>query len=220
MKTKRKWHQVPWTPFEQVPTPDSPISQVDPVDVTLVNSRYQVSVWNRHEPFFGPMAHLSIKTHDRAAYHDWRDLQRIKNEICGPDYDAVEIYPSESKLVDTANQYHLFVFAAFKLPFGFQTRLVGDGTWQKSRQRPWPKGERPADCVTPDAYDAMWRKLLEAPPPAPTPEVRFESDLLTAIAEVTQKLLDGELPDYDRPEAVDLLRDVRNLAAAKLAKRV
>ena len=36
------------------------------------------------------------------------------------------MYPAESRLVDTANQYHLFAFAdpAVRLPLGWQTRSV------------------------------------------------------------------------------------------------
>jgi hypothetical protein len=36
--------------------------------------------------------------------HDWRDLQRIKNQLVGPECEAVELYPAESRKVDTANQ--------------------------------------------------------------------------------------------------------------------
>jgi hypothetical protein len=53
--------------------------------------------------------HLSIHRHDRAPARDWRHFQRIKNEIVGPEFEAVEVYPSEARLVDTSNQYHLWV---------------------------------------------------------------------------------------------------------------
>jgi hypothetical protein len=33
----------------------------------------------------------------------------IKNEIAGPEVEAFEIYPRESRLMDTANQYYLWV---------------------------------------------------------------------------------------------------------------
>ena len=53
--------------------------------------------------------HLSIKRHDREPVSDWRDMQEIKNQIVGKEHEAVEIYPADSRLVDTANQYHLWV---------------------------------------------------------------------------------------------------------------
>ncbi len=73
----------------------------------------------------GNYVHLSIRRVDRSPIRDWRHMQQIKNEILGPEAEAVELYPAESRLVDTANQYHLWC----KLPgqqfeFGFTSRLV------------------------------------------------------------------------------------------------
>ena len=69
------------------------------------------------------MIHLSIRNADRSARHDWRDFQRIKNQLAGPEWEAVEIYPAESRLVDAANQYHLWCFQ-FTFGIGFARRLV------------------------------------------------------------------------------------------------
>lgn len=52
---------------------------------------------------------LSIRRNDRKPIHDWRHFQAIKNDIAGPEREAVELYPAESRLVDTSNQYHLWV---------------------------------------------------------------------------------------------------------------
>jgi hypothetical protein len=167
MKRKRtNWSKVPWTPFEpcKIPDADDPSVVLDKRPAAIFrNSRYQVTVYIREEVQpFGTVAHLSFKVHDKQAHHDWRDMQRIKNEICGPECDAVEVFPAESKLVDAANQYHLFVFQEFRLPFGFQTRLVGDGKWENSVQRPWPRDERPADCLSADEYQATLDAALAA----------------------------------------------------------
>lgn len=53
--------------------------------------------------------HLTFKRNDRAAVRDWRHFQAIKNEVAGPEREAIEIYPPESELVDAANEYHLWV---------------------------------------------------------------------------------------------------------------
>jgi len=156
------WNAVPWTPFQRSETTGDDLGYARRPDVIMMNSRYQVSMWAFQDERFGAMVHLSIKTHDRQARHDWRDLQRIKNELCGPECDAIEVYPAESKLVDAANQYHLFVFRDFKLPFGFQTRLVADGNWNGSRQRPWPVGERPDDCMNSEQFEAHFKRVVGA----------------------------------------------------------
>jgi hypothetical protein len=91
-------------------------------------------------PNFPELVWLSIKRIDKDTIHDWRHLQEIKNMIVGPEHEAVELYPAEARLVDSANQYHLWVLRDPKVrfPFGFDTRFVqGDEIVGNSRQRPF-----------------------------------------------------------------------------------
>ena len=111
-------------------------------DEVWKNDVYQVSVREAdiHAPHWDwpKMWQLSIKRIDRAPIHDWRDLQRIKNELIGPLNEGVELYPSESRLMDTANQYFLYVLAdpAECFPFGiFFKRHVTDESLGKSVNR-------------------------------------------------------------------------------------
>ena len=69
------------------------------------------------------MKQLSIRRIDRKVIHDWRHLQQIKTDIFGPDCEAVELYPSDDRVVDTANSYHLWVLTdpGRKFPFGWGT---------------------------------------------------------------------------------------------------
>ena len=97
-----------------------------------VNDTYQVrqyvgkdivDIW--HEPLKDCMDYLSIKRHDREIIRSWSDLQEIKNVICenGTERFAIEIYPPDCFLVNTANQYHLWVFPkGMDLPCGFRYR--------------------------------------------------------------------------------------------------
>lgn len=65
--------------------------------------------------------HLSIRRVDRRPCRDWRDFQAIKNQLCGPEREAIELYPAESRVVDTANQFHLWVMPeGVKLPIGWR----------------------------------------------------------------------------------------------------
>ncbi len=91
------------------------------------NNGYQVPV----SPVFAvegwpDMIHLSIRRLDRRAIRDWRDMQQIKNMIVGPEHEGVELYPADSRLADSANQYHIWVLADpdARFPFGFMDRLV------------------------------------------------------------------------------------------------
>ena len=80
-------------------------------------------VYNGFPKESGEVVWLSIKRHDKEPIHDWRDLQRIKNEVVGEETEAIEMYPAESRKMDTANQYHLFAFTT-QLPIGFVGRAV------------------------------------------------------------------------------------------------
>lgn len=68
---------------------------------------------------------LSVKRMDRETTRDWRHLQQIKNEVIGPEREAVELFPRESRVVDNANQYHLWVAPEdCDWPVGFPSGMV------------------------------------------------------------------------------------------------
>jgi hypothetical protein len=88
-----------------------------------------------HVEDMGEMVHLSIKRHDRKPVTDWRDKQEIKNQLVGPEAEGLELYPAESRVVDTANQYHLWCFKTMKLEVGFQFGIKSDENIGFSQQR-------------------------------------------------------------------------------------
>ncbi len=129
-----------------------------------INDKYQVAVRKADTPKDWPMmAHLSIKRLDKEPIHDWRDLQEIKNKIIGPENEGIEIYPAESRLVDSANQYHLWVFMkiGYKLPLGFGERFVKDAgdlaDYPDAKQRPFNKDKVPHCCSNDEDEDGICR---------------------------------------------------------------
>ena len=89
------------------------------------NSRYSVTVQRKKQHL---MRHkvcvcLNITNADQSAKHDWRDFQRIKNEILGPEWEGIELYPAESRMVDPSNSYLMYCFRD-KLPIGINVRMV------------------------------------------------------------------------------------------------
>ena len=74
------------------------------------------------------LTHLSVRNNDNTAIRDWRDMQYIKNELVGEENEGFELYPRESRLVDTANQFHIWVFQKEEngIPIGFEERFVTD----------------------------------------------------------------------------------------------
>lgn len=68
---------------------------------------------------WGNITHLLLRRNDEKPDIPWSHRQRIKNELVGEEFDAIEILPAESRLVDQANIYHVFVLPeGFEIPFG------------------------------------------------------------------------------------------------------
>jgi hypothetical protein len=153
---------APWTPFERA----EDVPEL-PDNIIFLNSRYQVNMRKVCcPPPFNDGIEISIKTRDRTPFHNWRDLQRIKNELIGPEIEVVELFPAESRLVDTANQYYLFAFPwndfpGHKFPFGFTERFVSETSFRNSVQEPFPSDARPQDLETRDQFLARLKEAKE-----------------------------------------------------------
>lgn len=80
----------------------------------------------RYRPRFKSMIikHLAISMRGGVMMNKFYDLMEIKNKICGLDCIAVQVYPPEKEIMDSANMTHLFVF-----PKGFH--------WPLTLQRKW-----------------------------------------------------------------------------------
>jgi len=108
-------------------------------DEIWVNDKYQVNI---DRSVIGPEGthwiHLSIKTHGKTAEHDWREFQQIKDELVGPEFEGIELYPATERVVDTSNQFHIWVLAdpELRFPVGWTEGLVSDTESHGSKQRP------------------------------------------------------------------------------------
>ena len=136
---KRKGPTPPqeWTPFERATSArDRNTGEERPLHPGIelwANNLYVVHKYTHMATYedgtpadLPPIIQLSIARRDRKTVRDWRHLQRIKNELIGPNYEAVDLFPAEERLVDTSNQYHLWAFDrdGYRFPFGFTRRLV------------------------------------------------------------------------------------------------
>lgn len=78
-----------------------------------------------HDALGNEMVWLSLRRNDRKPLSDFRHLQRIKNSLCGEEWEAVQLYPAESRLLDESNQTHLWCYPPDKpFPFGYLERSV------------------------------------------------------------------------------------------------
>lgn len=87
------------------------------------------------------ITYIGVCNADGSARHDWRDLQHIKNQICGEEWEALELYPAESRLVDTSNLFILWCFP--RIPIGMQHRAICNPANAIAPQRGWHPEDEP-----------------------------------------------------------------------------
>ena len=106
--------------------PDITDGQIDDLmnDETWGNDRYTVTVHFLDGDRDG-FVEITIHNHRRTTHIPWRHLQQIKNEVLGPDREAVQLFPAEDRLVDTANEYWLYAYPVGKAPMRNRRTKVG-----------------------------------------------------------------------------------------------
>jgi hypothetical protein len=73
------------------------------------------------DPAEGRMIWLSIKRNRPASRSTTGAISSgSSRSSCGAEAEGVELYPAESRVVDTANQYHLWAFTKAKIEVGWQ----------------------------------------------------------------------------------------------------
>jgi len=163
-----------WSILRRATLPQSELDKMSPAlrektlsEKVYLNHLYQVNVSELQIRFGNPeeeitIKQLSIKLRSKEIIKDWRHFQAIKNQLCGKESLAFEIYPPESQLVDTANQYHLWVFPSDEhFPFIFGAgRLVTEAESNGSKQRPFEEALKPDDLLTRDEMDTKVRETF------------------------------------------------------------
>jgi hypothetical protein len=82
------------------------------------NNIYSVQFFE-HQTDWGLITRILIRRHDQKTTVFWAHKQRIKNELFGQEFTALEVFPPQSKLFDEANIYHLWI-----LPFSMKLPIV------------------------------------------------------------------------------------------------
>jgi len=138
------------------------------------NNLYFAILRREEDPELPALLVLSLRRQDREPVTDWRDVQLLKNEILGPEQEMVQLFPAESRLVDTSNQFWLFGYEGIAFPFGFSARYLSESTTISvtgggpSVQRPFAPQHRPADLAEREAEVVRAAKLLCTLPDHPT----------------------------------------------------
>lgn len=114
--------RLPWQPMREVPRREWPADLERRVVRFWVNNKFTCIEYNPRITDYGPVRHLLIQRVTGERVSRWEPLQRVKNEVAGPDASAVELYPAECDVVNDCHMYHLWV-----LPRGYPLPGIGMG---------------------------------------------------------------------------------------------
>lgn len=170
---------APWQPLQRAtsfnPTDDLQRAikehTAEEDEQTFMNDTYTVirSKWKWPGGDGPDLIHLSIRRNDRLPAVDWRHFQKIKNDLVGEEHEAVELFPAESRMVDTSNQYHLWVLAEKGLhwPVGYEDGRVTSSriAMGNARQRPFVDGE--TETHSPEKLEELREEFLAKNPNYP-----------------------------------------------------
>lgn len=65
-------------------------------------------------PSLGTGTHIKVWRGDKQSGISWDELQAVKNEAIGEEYTAIEVFPSEHRVINEVNVRHLWVFVGFE----------------------------------------------------------------------------------------------------------
>jgi hypothetical protein len=81
------------------------------------SNRFTVMIYDNSPTTHGPAIKVLIQNHSNTPIvNHWREIQRVKNEVFGPEVMAIEYFPAESELIDNFNIYWIFIFPDGVIP--------------------------------------------------------------------------------------------------------
>jgi len=95
-----------WGQWEKVTFPPGSAGNSWAACFTTAHKNRVFSVLDRMD--FSGARHLAV-TSLSGIRPTWPEMQRIKDELAGPEATAVEVYPPRSELVDEADMFHIWV---------------------------------------------------------------------------------------------------------------
>lgn len=115
---REAWRTGKWGPWEHTDLPRGLPATGWCAQVRRASKNKLYAVLDRPvSTELGIVHHLAIRTASNLE-PPWRDKQRIKDELFGAEYVAIEVMPPRAELIDEADMYHIWVLPlGFTLPF-------------------------------------------------------------------------------------------------------
>lgn len=116
---------------------------------------------------WGKVEHVTITAAEGVGRSDgsgdipWAVKMEIKNDLFGEKRVAVEVFPTQDRLVDVCDCYHLWVFEkGFQLPFGIHPRDKKTVTVNRGSTRFGPLTARDANTASKSCWKRMVRRTF------------------------------------------------------------
>lgn len=117
---------------------DPVVAEKEGVVAAFSNNEYIVFVREHRTTHFSVsggesvITHLMVVRRDKMQPNNWEDMQRIKNEICHPEAEGLELFPAESRKLDMT-QTHIWVLEpGILLPVGtFKASVIKEDKRRK-----------------------------------------------------------------------------------------
>jgi len=109
-------------PNDPKPRKWTPLKKIAEGSATRFHNGIRIEYENEHYTAYAEFSEdrtaglIMIVNDDQSARRDWREFQRIKNEIAGPGWVGYEVYPPEHEVVDPSNAFFIWCFKESKLP--------------------------------------------------------------------------------------------------------
>ena len=120
-RAKNNWGEWQWYLKSELPNSAKEFVQDKKLLKDLksfwVNNYLSVQV-SEFQTDIGYVRRLGIRRNDEGKNITWAEKQRVKNEICGKEAVAIEVFPAKEDLIDQANMCWLWVVPKnFAMPF-------------------------------------------------------------------------------------------------------
>lgn len=107
MSRRRAQRATPPGPFRELPARSS-----DVIERVFTDGRHLVTTSTANNPFGDGVVTRIVISRRSGERLGWADLQAVKNELMGPDVEAIQFFPAATDVVDIANCYHLWCLPA------------------------------------------------------------------------------------------------------------
>jgi len=115
-----------WGPWETLTFPHGTVGRGWAREFTKAHRNKVFSVLDRTTT--DGVRHLAVASLSQIR-PSWYEMQRIKDELAGPDATAVEVYPPHAEIVDGADMFHIWVLPT-PLSFGLRMTAITQGERQ------------------------------------------------------------------------------------------